>query len=490
MHVPGPSVSSGPTVTELFSPSFSLQRLMGNRAFGEMLGGDVLQRKCACGGTCSHCQEEEELHRKEASGTEAPKGNERLRLVQDVLRSSGQPLDGTTRSFMESRFGEDFSQVRVHTDAKAAESARAVNASAYTVGQNVVFANGQYTPSQNSGLRLLAHELTHTIQQGTGSQTNSVQRIGDPATPLEREADQAAESITRGNTYYPELSTDLLISRQGPAPAAGVTPPSPPPPTAEAGPKLSDDDLAEAGIIALANMLQKAGDVTGVFRDIYNQGKVAIETKIAEMRAAGVPEAEIAEKASTMRTQLAEDVRKASGAVLKKAAELFDLVRGNKERPGYVSLRGLGKTDAQIIRSAVKTNKFINALPSGLKWTGRAMWVVAAAISIYLVIEAPPEKKVEVAAHEAGGFAGGLVGGAVGELACIAVGVATEGIGLIVCGLVGGALGVAAGGAAPAGMTKVAETQIEMLKKCEKYEHWWERAVCNIGAASLSKPPL
>src|SRR5262249_37946031 len=155
---------------------------------------------------------------------------------------------------------------------------------------------------------------------------------------------------------------------------AGLTPPSPAPPTAAAGPTLSDDDLAEAGIIALANMLQKAGDVTGVFRDIYNQGKAAIEAKIAEMRAAGVPEAEIAEKASTMRTQLAEDVRKASGAVLKKAAELFDLVRGNKERPGYVSLRAAGKTDAQIIRSAVKTNKFINALPSGLKWTGRAMW--------------------------------------------------------------------------------------------------------------------
>src|SRR5512140_648141 len=65
-------------------------------------------------------------------------------LVTDVLHSSGQPLDAATRSFMEPRFGHDFSGVRVHTDAKAAESARAVNASAYTVGRDIAFDAGQY----------------------------------------------------------------------------------------------------------------------------------------------------------------------------------------------------------------------------------------------------------------------------------------------------------------------------------------------------------
>ena len=67
-------------------------------------------------------------------------------IIHDVLRAPGQPLDATTRAFMEPRFGHDFSRVRVHSDAKAAESARAVNALAYTVGQDVVFGVGQYAP--------------------------------------------------------------------------------------------------------------------------------------------------------------------------------------------------------------------------------------------------------------------------------------------------------------------------------------------------------
>lgn len=70
----------------------------------------------------------------------------------------GQPLDATTRAFMEPRFGHDFSQVRVHTDAQAAESARTVHALAYTVGHSLVFDTGQYSPTTASGRRLLAHE--------------------------------------------------------------------------------------------------------------------------------------------------------------------------------------------------------------------------------------------------------------------------------------------------------------------------------------------
>ncbi|HLI88385.1 MAG TPA: DUF4157 domain-containing protein, partial [Ktedonobacteraceae bacterium] len=86
-------------------------------------------------------------------------------IVHDVLNSSGQPLDVGTRAFMEPRFGFDFSRVRVHADARAAESTQAVNALAYTVGHNVVFGTGQYAPGTNEGRRLLAHELTHVVQQ-------------------------------------------------------------------------------------------------------------------------------------------------------------------------------------------------------------------------------------------------------------------------------------------------------------------------------------
>lgn len=81
------------------------------------------------------------------------------------LKGGGQPLDPATRAFMEPRFGHDFSQVRVHTDTRAAESARAVNALAYTVGRDVVFGAGQYVPGSTRGERLLAHELTHVVQQ-------------------------------------------------------------------------------------------------------------------------------------------------------------------------------------------------------------------------------------------------------------------------------------------------------------------------------------
>ena len=86
-------------------------------------------------------------------------------IVHEVVRSPGQPLDDATRSFMEPHFGHDFSRVRVHTDSKATESARAVNALAYTVGHDVVFGCGQYAPRLPAGEQLLAHELTHVVQQ-------------------------------------------------------------------------------------------------------------------------------------------------------------------------------------------------------------------------------------------------------------------------------------------------------------------------------------
>jgi outer membrane protein OmpA-like peptidoglycan-associated protein len=89
-------------------------------------------------------------------------------IVHEVLRSSGQRLAPETRAFMEPRFGRDFSQVRVHADARAAASARAVNALAYTVGTSIVFGQGRYAPGNSQGRRLLAHELSHVLQQSGG----------------------------------------------------------------------------------------------------------------------------------------------------------------------------------------------------------------------------------------------------------------------------------------------------------------------------------
>ncbi|MGH2538029.1 MAG: DUF4157 domain-containing protein, partial [Candidatus Promineifilaceae bacterium] len=86
--------------------------------------------------------------------------------VRQALRAPGQPLDSVTRSFMESRFRQEFGRVRVHTDALAAESAAALNAAAYTAGEDVVFGRDQFAPGTAGGRRLLAHELAHVVQQG------------------------------------------------------------------------------------------------------------------------------------------------------------------------------------------------------------------------------------------------------------------------------------------------------------------------------------
>lgn len=116
-------------------------------------------------------------------------------IVHDVLRSPGQGLDAATRMFMEPRFGRDFSQVRVHADGRAAESARAINARAYTVGRDIVFGAGEYGPREAAGQKLLAHELAHTVQQAHVVTSSSQPRleIGPADDPLEHEADRVGE---------------------------------------------------------------------------------------------------------------------------------------------------------------------------------------------------------------------------------------------------------------------------------------------------------
>jgi hypothetical protein len=96
-------------------------------------------------------------------------------IVHTVLRRHGSPLETPARQFMETRFNRDFSHVRVHADAMAAESARQLNARAYTVGSNIVFGDGQYSPGTLAGRHLLAHELAHTVQQAS-SGSGLVQR--------------------------------------------------------------------------------------------------------------------------------------------------------------------------------------------------------------------------------------------------------------------------------------------------------------------------
>jgi hypothetical protein len=136
-----------------------------------------LQRKCA------HCEEEEEkLQRKESGPGEAQTGNPLEHYVEG-LNNGGQSFPSETRRFFEPRLGYDFSKVKIHNDAPAHASSRSINALAYTHGEHIVFGEGQYQPHTTSGKKLLAHELTHVVQQGSAAPSSlqqSVQRQDGP----------------------------------------------------------------------------------------------------------------------------------------------------------------------------------------------------------------------------------------------------------------------------------------------------------------------
>jgi hypothetical protein len=166
----------------------------------------LLQRACSCGqhtvntsGECEECKKKSEGTLQRAAVNYAPT-QEVPSIVHEVLRSPGQPLDGATRAFMEPRFGHDFSRVRVHTDAKAAESAQAVNAFAYTVGNDVVFGTGSYAPTTSAGRNLVAHELVHVIQQGMVKSGTVPTHITQPSGPDEQEAEYISRAAIQSDT--------------------------------------------------------------------------------------------------------------------------------------------------------------------------------------------------------------------------------------------------------------------------------------------------
>lgn len=142
--------------------------------------------------------------------------------VDAALRGPGHPLDARVRVELERRLGADFSQVRVHTDAAAAESAHRLNARAYTLGRDIAFAAGQYEPHSHAGRTLLAHELTHVVQQ-RGMTATGPPRIGSRDDHHEREAARVAAgdiAPTRGT------APAGVVQRQPAGPQA-TTPPNP-----------------------------------------------------------------------------------------------------------------------------------------------------------------------------------------------------------------------------------------------------------------------
>jgi len=166
----------------------------------------VLQRKCACGQhtlgkSCSACSKDDESVLKRSVNKHGGASQHVPQIVHDVLRSPGTPLDNHARAFMEPRFGRDFSDVRIHTDSLAAQSAGAVGALAYTLGKDIVFGSGNYSPHTREGKSLLAHELTHVAQNRSLQRKHSAGiSIGPENDHYETEADRNAHAVARGDS--------------------------------------------------------------------------------------------------------------------------------------------------------------------------------------------------------------------------------------------------------------------------------------------------
>jgi hypothetical protein len=144
-------------------------------------------------------EKEEELQTKEAAG-QSGEVSSGLESRINAMKGGGQPLPASTRAFFEPRFGHDFSNVRIHTDAPAAETARALNARAFTMGREVVFGAGRYAPVTTKGKQLMAHELTHVVQQGT---IPSWGRIASMQASAQSQMDSGS-SEGNAHTYYGE----------------------------------------------------------------------------------------------------------------------------------------------------------------------------------------------------------------------------------------------------------------------------------------------
>jgi hypothetical protein len=206
------------------------------RSHGNQFTAAILQRKCACA-ACTDCDRKHEgdstIQRQAAGSAHAPAGIPESVTTAMAAASGGQPLPTVLREQMESRFGRSFESVRVFTDLRAADATRSAQARAFTSGDRIYFANGEYQPQSEPGRELIAHELTHVVQQRSGRV--ALVEIGSPDDALEHEASAAATAVIRNdrpNIATPDTahalrrSTPPSVQRKpDPAPTGGTAEP-------------------------------------------------------------------------------------------------------------------------------------------------------------------------------------------------------------------------------------------------------------------------
>jgi len=182
-------------------------------------GASATATPCSCGSDedemCDECKQKASGISRQA--TQAGPVHAGHRVLDTIRRSSGHPLDAGARAFFEPRFGRDFSHVRIHTDSPAADSARSIRAHAFTAGSDVFFSSGLYAPHTESGKQLLAHELTHTVQQSHAGLPGSISSIGLGRVndPMETEAHRVSRSVMGAADRAPSTisSDDHIVVR-------------------------------------------------------------------------------------------------------------------------------------------------------------------------------------------------------------------------------------------------------------------------------------
>lgn len=341
-----------------------------------------------------------------------------LESVIQSARGGGKALDEGVRTPMEQAFGADFSAVRLHTDSRSEGLNRLLQSRAFTTGQDIFMRGAEYAPATSSGRELLAHELTHTLQQSPGPSPAAPKRI--------QRKHLNGKQITKG--LGPQT-----IARQ---PAAG-----------EAG----QDVLGGAGAVA---------ELEGLLRQLYLKADLAIYSEASYMLSKGAPVHEVAKWANEARNQAKAKIRAWSTA--KAWAEQRNLLRyGDKLGPSYEQLKysdpskGIRpRSDKQIIESAAKANPRVSRWAGRLRIAGRIAVVIDLGIAGYNVWVASPQDRPKVLAREVAGIAGAAGGAWAGAKGGAAIGAFGGPVGAAIGGILGGIGGAILGGWAARKLTE------------------------------------
>ncbi len=310
-------------------------------------------------------------------------------IIQEAVHSPGQPLEPSSRSFIESRLGYDFGQVRVHADAKGAESAQAIGAAASTGGHDIVFGVGRFAPATYEGRKLIAHELAHVAQQSGAAGIHVDKRI-----QRQPEGSEATDT--------------------GPGPVATGT--------------------GDVSVYVGKTMTSEAA-----LRQIYREGAREISEEALRMVAQGTPVEDAARWANQARNDLKSIIRLKGSPIIRGLAEARNIRKyGNKIGPTYEELIRQGKTPEDIIGSAGKSSTKVNRVATKLKVGGRFFIGVDLAIVTWEVISAPEGERLRTAVSGGAGVVGAKGGAAFGSF--------FGPIGTAVGGVIGGIGGALIGG--------------------------------------------